>query len=162
MCLTGCNIYVAPTSRPQAKLGILDERFVNQTFVGIMADQLNCKNEMNLYPNYSQAFNGKPIPIEANKPITLFLSQYVMGYLPSIFIVTFYPNANNTYLISMHPNGNILTFQLVKMQDANGKVSYQPITFIKRKFNNSVFSLQCTDQSTMKKLFDKYKTNVSS
>ena len=160
---TACApVYVVPQVGPKAKLGILNQKLLlNQNMLFIYDDPIACKGA-HVLGDLKHRYSGEPVSIPANRLTTIMDQHTVLGYYPTETALTFYPEPNQTYLVTTS-NHNIISlgeygkmefdFNILKeVKTSNGKVEYVQIDFIKREIKSTWKEMVCIDEAVQEKL----------
>ena len=139
--LSSCaNMYVVPPNTPKATLSIYDQNiFTNNHQLAVYQDPVLCKDPRQLGDREFR-YHGESANIQANKLITILDHYSVVNYDPVDMVFSFYPQANQHYVImSSHddtrslPNKVETLFFISKETFKNGKYSETPVLFKRRK-----------------------------
>lgn len=126
--------YKNPKTGPVAMLGSLQSDSLKKiTGIFIFKNAAQCKGLLKLN-NLLTNINNKPVPISANRLVTLMVSVDKFGYMPDLFIFSFYPKQNMRYYIdakAQYKNG--VGSYVVRLLRENRTGSYRPVTVTQRR-----------------------------
>ncbi len=139
--------YQSPQAGPTATFGLYGKNHVFEfTNLSIFDDPIECRGAHPL------PFDGHPIPIAANKPVTIFITHEAAGYERAGQVVTFFPKENQHYFLVTEPEASQRSYETLyavarKVELKNNEVSYQSVPFFIREYDQGIWSgkFTCTD-----------------